>query len=230
MLRIQKYLADQGICSRREAEELIKRGLVSVNGTVIRIMGVQIDPAVDVVKVHQKAQKEIQNKTTVVVYKPRGIASSREQSEGTTIYDLLPQFEDLDIVGRLDKASEGLLMLSNDGVIARAVTGAHHGTEKEYVVRVREEINAGRIKSLHPGIMLRDGPTLPVETSFIDKHSFSIVLHEGRKHQIRRMCEFLRLTVVDLKRIRIGTVSLARMKPGDFRILTEAEVSKLKKR
>ena len=230
MLRIQKYLADQGICSRREAEELIKRGLVSVNGTVIRIMGVQIDPAVDVVKVHQKAQKEIQNKTTVVVYKPRGIASSREQSEGTTIYDLLPQFEDLDIVGRLDKASEGLLMLSNDGVIARAVTGAHHGTEKEYVVRVREEINAGRIKSLHPGIMLRDGPTLPVETSFIDKHSFSIVLHEGRKHQIRRMCEFLRLTVVDLKRIRIGSVSLARMKPGDFRILTEAEVSKLKKR
>ncbi len=228
-MRIQKYLSAEGICSRREAEELISRGLVSVNGVVVREMGVQIDPAIDVVKVLPQAEKELTGKTTVVLYKPRGIASSRAKNEGKTVYDLLPQFEELDIIGRLDKSSEGLLMLSNDGVIARAVTGAHHGVEKEYIVRVREATNAGRLKSLESGVTLHDGPTLPVKTEFVDKHTFHITLREGRKHQIRRMCEYLHLTVVELTRIRIGTISLAQMKPGDFRTLTSTEVAKLKR-
>src|ERR1043166_2954958 len=144
-MRIQKYLSEQGIASRREAEALIKRGLVSVNGVGVRERGAQIDPAKDTVKILPRAELERAAKTTVVLYKPRGIASSRSKNEGRTVYDLLPQFEQLDIVGRLDKASEGLLMLSNDGVVARAVTGAHHGMEKEYTVSVREETNAGRL-------------------------------------------------------------------------------------
>ncbi len=228
-LRIQKYLSDQNICSRREAEELIRRGLVSVNGVVVTEMGVKIDPDKDDVRILPKAKTELQKKTTVVLYKPRGIASSRIQSEGTTVYDLLPQFKNLDIVGRLDKASEGLLMLSDDGVIARAVTGEHHGIEKEYIVRVREETNAGRLKSLENGITLHDGPTLPVQTTFVDKHTFRIILREGRKHQIRRMCEYLHLTVTGLTRVRIGPISLSTMKSGTFRVLTKAEVAKLKR-
>jgi 23S rRNA pseudouridine2605 synthase len=228
-MRIQKYLSEQGICSRREAEVLIKRGLVSVNGTVIREMGVRIDPAKDTVVVLPQAKREIAAKATVVLYKPRGYASTRAKSEGKTIYDLFPQFAKLDIIGRLDKASEGLLMLSDDGVIARAVTGAHHGMEKEYTVSVREETNAGRLKSLEPGIELEDGPTLPCRTQLVDKHTFRIVLHEGRKHQIRRMCEYLHLTVVQLKRIRIGPIMLTGLKSGEFRQLTPQEVALLKK-
>jgi pseudouridine synthase len=228
-MRIQKYLSEQGICSRREAEALIKRGLVSVNGVVVRAMGIQIDPAKDRVEVLAQARKEMSGKTTVVVYKPRGIASSRSAIEGKTIYDLLPQFEKLDIVGRLDKASEGLLMLSDDGVVARAVTGDQHTIEKEYTVSVREETNAGRLKSLEPGIELEDGLTLPCKTQLIDRHTFRIILREGRKHQIRRMCEYLHLTVVQLKRIRIGAITLEGLREGQFRALGAREVAALKR-
>jgi 23S rRNA pseudouridine2605 synthase len=228
-MRIQKYLSEQGISSRREAEALIKRGLVAVNGTVVREMGIQIDPEKDKVEVLGQAKLEIAAKTTVILYKPRGIASSRMKNEGKNVFDLFPKFKHLNIIGRLDKASEGLLMLSNDGVIARAVTGEHHGIEKEYTVSVREELNAGRLKKLEPGIELEDGPTLPVKTQLMDKHTFRIILREGRKHQIRRMCEFLHLTVVQLKRIRMGSLTLSGLKPGDYRMVTPEEVAKLKK-
>jgi 23S rRNA pseudouridine2605 synthase len=229
IMRIQKYLSEQGISSRREAEALIKRGLVAVNGTVVREMGIQIDPEKDKVEVLGQAKLEIAAKTTVILYKPRGIASSRMKNEGKNVFDLFPKFKHLNIIGRLDKASEGLLMLSNDGVIARAVTGEHHGIEKEYTVSVREELNAGRLKKLEPGIELEDGPTLPVKTQLMDKHTFRIILREGRKHQIRRMCEFLHLTVVQLKRIRMGSLTLSGLKPGDYRMVTPEEVAKLKK-
>jgi pseudouridine synthase len=229
-MRIQKYLSEQGICSRREAEDLIKRGLVAVNGTVVREMGVQIDPTKDKVTVLPFGQREIAGKTTVVLYKPRGISSSRIKSEGQNIYDLLPQFEGLDVVGRLDKASEGLLLLSNDGVVAKSVTGEAHQTEKEYEVTVREDLNAGRLKKLEPGIVLEDGPTLPCATMLVGPHRFRIILMEGRKHQIRRMCEFLHLTVVQLRRLRIGTITLGNLKPGEFRELTAPQVDSLKVR
>lgn len=228
-MRIQKYMSERGLASRREAERLIKRGLVSVNGVVVREMGVQIDPAKDTVEVLPFAKKEIAAKKTIVLYKPRGIASSRIRAEGKSVYDLLPKFSGLDIVGRLDKASEGLLMLSDDGVIAKAVTGAAHSVEKEYEVVVREDVNAGRLKMLEPGIELEDGKTLPAKTHFINKHTFRIILREGRKHQIRRMCEFLHLTVVALKRLRIGPVVLGNLKPGEFRALTPQEVAQLKR-
>ena len=132
-------------------------------------------------------------------------------------------------MGRLDKASEGLLLLSNDGVIAKAVTGEAHAVEKEYEVAVREDVNAGRLKMLEPGIELEDGMTLPTKTKFINKHLFRITLREGRKHQIRRMCEFLHLTVVYLRRLRIGPLQLGTMKPGEFRAVTPEELALLKK-
>ena len=227
-MRIQKYLSQEGICSRREAEELIRRGLVSVNGAVVREMGIQVDPAVDKIEVTGKAKQELASKTTLILYKPRDITSSRMRNEGKTVYDLFPQFEKLDIVGRLDRAREGLLMLSNDGAVARAVTGDHHGTEKEYTVSVREDTNAGRLKSLEPGIELEDGLTLPCKTQLLDKHTFRIILREGRKHQIRRMCEYLHLTVVQLKRIRIGPIALGNLRAGTWRACTPAEVQALK--
>lgn len=229
-MRIQKYLSEQGVCSRREAEDLIKRGLVALNGVVVREMGVQMIPGKDKVTVLPFGQREISQKQSIIFYKPRGITSSRIKSEGTTVYELLPQFEDLDIVGRLDKASEGLLLLSNDGVIAKAVTGEAHAVEKEYEVTVREDVNAGRLKKLEPGIILEDGPTLPCLTQLVGPHRFRIIIREGRKHQIRRMCEFLHLTVVQLRRLRIGPITLGDLKPGAFRALTPSQIASLKGR
>jgi len=226
-MRIQKYLSEQGICSRRQAEAFIEQGLVSVNGKVVREQGVQIDPEHDTVTLARPASQKLNTSNTVVVHKPRGVSSSRILSEGTSIFELLPQFSHLNVVGRLDKESEGLLILSNDGPLARAVTGDEHRTEKEYLVTVREYVTDAQLKTLEPGIHLEDGPTLPVHVVRVGPHSFRITLREGRKHQIRRMCNFLHLTVESLKRERIGPLSLKGLAPGAYRELARDEVQVL---
>ncbi len=228
-IRIQKYLSSRGVCSRREAEDFIRRGLVIVNGRVIKEMGVKINPETDKVELVVKSADRENKKESVIVYKPRGIVSSRVPSEGKTIYDLFPQFSKLNIVGRLDKESEGLLLLSNDGVVARAVTGDEHTMEKEYEVVVQEKINTSQIIRLFKkGIDLEDWKTLPARVRVLNNHTFRVILKEGKNHQIRRMCEYIRLTVVKLKRIRTGNILLGKLAVGDYRLLTEQEVQKLR--
>ncbi len=224
-MRIQKYLSLEGIASRREAEKLMKDGLVSLNGKVVTEMGIQIDPSKDTITVRGNTASK---KTTIIIYKPRGIVSSRIRSEGKTIYDILPQFKNLDIIGRLDKESEGLLMLSDDGVVAKAVTGDAHKTEKEYVVSVRESIVPARLKALEKGVLLEDGPTLPCSITNVKRYTFNIAIREGRKHQIRRMCDRVNLTVSELKRIRIGSIVIGKLSSGEFRKLSAEEVQLLK--
>jgi pseudouridine synthase len=228
-VRVQKYLSDKGVCSRREAEELIRRGLVSVNGKILREMGVKVNPEKDKVEVISSRKDKVERKESVIIYKPRGIVSSRIPSEGKTIYELFPQFMKLNIIGRLDKESEGLLLLSNDGVVARAVTGKEHNIEKEYEVRVQEKINPSRVfRAFSEGVELEDGKTLPAKVKILSENSFRIILKEGRNHQIRRMCEHIRLTAVKLKRLRIGNISLGKLKVGEWRQLEEKEINRLK--
>ena len=227
-MRIQKYLSQEGICSRREAEKLMLEGKVLVNGKIVRELGTQIDPTKDVVKVESSKSESGKGKITVIVNKPRGIVCSKSSEEGETIFELLPQCKDLNIVGRLDKTSEGLLMLTNDGVVARRVTGEEHSMEKEYEVDVREKVNPSKLKFFDRGMILEDGPTLPAKTRMLDNHSFRVILREGRKHQIRRMCEKLHLTVTRLKRIRIGPITLDNLKPGVSRQLIKSEIESLK--
>src|SRR3990167_11481359 len=165
-MRIQKYMSEKGIASRREAERLNMLGLVTVNGKVVREMGVQIDPEKDKVALLPAAEKKIAKKMTIVVYKPRDIISSRERHEGKIIFDLLPRFNKLNIIGRLDKSSEGLLMLTDDGVIAKAVTGEAHLVEKEYKVTTQEDVRAERLKVLERGILIDGVITLPAKTEW----------------------------------------------------------------
>jgi pseudouridine synthase len=228
-VRVQKYLSDKGVCSRREAEELIRRGLVSVNGKILREMGVKVNPDKDKVEIISSRKGGSEEKESVIIYKPRGIISSRIQSEGKTIYELFPQFLKLNIIGRLDKESEGLLLLSNDGVVARAVTGKEHNVEKEYEVKVQEKINPSRMARIfQEGVELEDGKTLPAKVKVLSENSFRIIIREGRNHQIRRMCEHIRLTAVKLKRLRIGNITLGKLKSGEWRRLEEDEIKKLK--
>src|SRR3989344_3329216 len=194
-MRIQKYLSEQGICSRREAEDFIRRGLVRLNGKVVREMGVQMDSAKDKVEVIGAAGAV--KKRTLAFHKPRGMTTEE-------ITGFLPEFKDLNAVGRLDKESEGLILLSNDGPVTKAVTGDEHLTEKEYEVGVQEDIQLGKIRRMEEGIVLEDGMTMPAKAERLSAHSFSLVIKEGRRHQIRRMCDALRLTVVSLRRVRIG--------------------------
>lgn len=210
-------------------------GLVLLNGTVVRDLGHQIDPEKDKIAVREPSRvlrgKAWENKITLAFYKPRDFVSGKNEKEGRTVFELLPQFknENLNTVGRLDKDSEGLILLSNDGIITSVVTGDDHLIEKEYVVKVREHLRPNMIQKMSQGIMLEDGPTLKAKTDMIDDYSFRISLKEGRKHQIRRMAAALKLTVTNLKRVRIGDIKLGNLKPGSFRILNETEVQKLKR-
>jgi len=227
-MRIQKYLSEQKILSRREAEDYIRKGFIRLNGKVVREMGVQIDPSKDKVEVLRRASKETAKKETVAVYKPRGIVSSKIISEGTTVFEIFPRFKRLNVVGRLDKSSEGLLLLSNDGAVTASVTGSDHLIEKEYEVSVRETVNPGKANKMEQGIQLEDGMTLPTKVTILDPNRFLIILKEGRKHQIRRMADAMHLTITRLKRTRIGNISLGKLKPGESRVLGDAEIQKLK--
>ena len=225
-MRVQKYLSQKRILSRREAEDFIKLGLIKVNGKIISQMGVQIDPDKD--KVEVLGTKEKTEKMTVAINKPRGIVSSKNITEGRTIFELFPKFKNLNAVGRLDKESEGLLLLSNDGVITSLVTGDNHLVEKEYQVEVQENLSPSKVKRIADGIRIDGKMTLPAKAKILSPHSFSIILKEGRKHQIRRMCDALNLTVVSLKRLRIGNIFLKGIRPGAYKILSEKEIAELK--
>ena len=167
-------------------------------------------------------------KTTVLVYKPRGYISSKDTDGEKTIFDVFPQFKELNTVGRLDKESEGLILLSSDGMITKAITGKDHAIEKEYVVTVREKVTPSMMARMSKGMKLEDGWTLPAKAKRVDTNIFSITLKEGRKHQIRRMANACRLTVESLKRVRIHTISAPKMMPGNFKKLTEDQIRDLK--
>ena len=225
-MRIQKYLSQQKILSRREAENHIREGLIKINSQIVTQMGMQIDPEKDRIEILKS--KKIDKKTTIAVHKPRGIVSSKIKKEGATVFEIFPQFKNLNVVGRLDKESEGLLLLSNDGVITSAVTGSDHLIEKEYQVTVQENINQAKIKKMEEGMKINGQMTLPAKTKLLNNHSFLIILKEGKKHQIRRMCAVLNLTVINLKRLRVGNVLLKGIQFGSYRVLSNEEVRVLK--
>lgn len=223
---VQKYLVQQGICSRREAEALLKAGHIYVNGQPAR-PGAPLE-ATDVVTIDPQAQERLNAKMTVAIYKPRGVMCTTSEKEGVNVFQVFPEYKNLHLVGRLDKESEGLLLLSNDGLITKQVTGDLHTTEKEYEVTTLEKIFTGKLRPMQDGMKLADGPTLPAKVWVLDNHTFRIILREGRNRQIRRMCGALNLTVETLKRIRIGHIELGEMEPGQSRRLTSEEIQNLK--
>ncbi len=227
-MRIQKYMSERKILSRRETEDFILKGFITVNGRVVKELGTQIDPETDKVEIIASARPTLGKKITIAFNKPRGIVSSKIKDEGPTVFDVLPQFTYLNTVGRLDKESEGLLLLSNDGAVTSTVTGTDHLVEKEYEVTVSEPVPQGKLRKMEEGVNLEDGMTLPARAKTITPFTFKLILKEGRKHQIRRMCAALHLTIVKLKRLRVGSVTLKGIAPGEFRQLSDEEVAELK--
>jgi len=227
MIRIEKYLSEQGIMSRREAKRFLESGDILINNKKPK-PGDKINPKIDNISYSKKVTNVMNEKMTVLVYKPRGYISSKDTDGNKTIFDVFPQFSHLNTVGRLDKESEGLILLSNDGMITKAITGKDHILEKEYLVSVRENITPSMMKKMSDGIKLEDGWTLPAKAKRVDSHSFRITLREGRKHQVRRMANACNLTVNALQRIRIHTLKAPRMLPGNFKKLTDEQIRDLK--
>ena len=233
--RVNKWLAQSGVCSRREAETLIAEGLVSIDGEPVADPGRKILPGQTLV-LADKAQSKLEGRLSVLLHKPRGIVSAHPEPGQTPAVRLLTRDRlwdppapipgpdsKLAPVGRLDMDSRGLLVLSEDGVLAKALIGPASTLEKEYRVFVMGEITEAKLDLLRHGLELDDRRLKPAEVDLIADQRLRFVLHEGRNRQIRRMCELVELKVVDLFRVRVGPLTLGDMPEGRWRPLTAGE-------
>lgn len=230
-LRLNKYMSDAGLCSRRQADRLILAGRVFVNGVCAQ-MGMRVDTS-DVVTVDGK-QIYRQDKLVVLAYnKPRGVVCTADRREKDAVYRYLDYPEKLKYIGRLDKQSEGLLLFTNQGTFAEAVAKAGNRHEKEYIVRVNRPIDAVFLQKMQSGVTIEiDGrkyETRPCVVRKMDSHRFSIVLTQGFNRQIRRMCETCGYHVRQLIRIRVMCVHLGDLAVGSYRRLDEVELEELRK-
>jgi 23S rRNA pseudouridine2604 synthase len=233
--RVNRWLAQSGVCSRREAEALIAEGLVSIDGEVVEDVGRKIAPGQTLV-LADKASAGLAGALTVLIHKPVGVVSAQPEPGQVPAVRLLtrealvgesPRIPDRDTqlapVGRLDRDSRGLLMLSEDGVVARAVIGPQSELEKEYLVKVAGQITAKKMALLRHGLELDGRQLKPAYVRAVADHRLRFILTEGRNRQIRRMCELVELEVTDLLRVRIGPIQLGDLPERRWRVLTPEE-------
>ncbi len=231
-IRLQKHLSECGVASRRKSEELIMMGKVKVNGHVAHI-GDSVDPKRDKVTVRGKAVVPTTEKVYIMLHKPRGfVTTMSDEKDRKCVADLVKGLPvKVFPVGRLDKNSEGLLFMTNDGEFANRLTHPSSHVNKTYRVTVEGEVNDEQLDKLCSGIMLDGVKTLPCDVFIADKKPDRTVLifiiHEGRNRQIRRMCEAVKLNVLRLKRTEIAGVKLGMLGQGKWRDLNEKELHRL---
>ncbi|OGY46475.1 MAG: hypothetical protein A2744_03445 [Candidatus Buchananbacteria bacterium RIFCSPHIGHO2_01_FULL_44_11] len=217
MMRLQKFLANAGITSRRKAETLIQSGKIEVNGSIVRDLGTKIDENSDTVKFANRIVKLESDKIYIALNKPTGYISSTDSQQGKTILDIIKVKNRVYPVGRLDKDSSGLIILTNDGEFANLITHARYGCQKEYFVTLDQDLRSEHIKILEKGMILAGRKLQPVRVTAAQNKSARMVLSEGLNRQIRRMLGKLGYTVIKLKRIKIGKLELADLEPGQWR-------------
>ncbi len=221
--RLNKFISETGICSRREADRLIAEGKVTVNGAVAE-MGLKVTDA-DEITVNGKPLRAKRKTIYIALNKPVGITCTTERDVAGNIVDFVGHRERIFPIGRLDKPSDGLIFLTNDGDIVNKILRAGNQHEKEYVVRVDKPITADFLEKMSQGVAILDTVTLPCKVTQETKFSFRIVLTQGLNRQIRRMCEALGYDVYKLRRVRIMNVTLDGIPNGKWRYLSEQEVS-----
>ena len=238
-VRINKWLAQQGVCSRREAEALIEAGQVSVEGETVTSPGHKISPG-ETLALARKATAKLASKLTVVLNKPIDYVSGTPEDDQVPAVRLLTAKNaagrqpvipsgrhKLAPVGRLDQDSRGLLIMSEDGVVAKSIIGPDADMEKEYIVRIRGSVTEAQLEKLRHGLSLDGRRLKKAVVEQVEVQTLRFVLREGRNRQIRRMCDLVELRVVDLKRIRIGPLELGDLPEGQWRTLTEDERASL---
>jgi len=228
LIRLQKFLSIAGICSRRKGEEHILSGDVRVNGEVVTELGTKVDPCRDRVEFKGKPVKVRQKTVYIALNKPRGYVTSCNQKKEKIVLDLIDLKERIYPVGRLDKDSTGLLLLTNDGAVHQKLSHPSYDHEKEYDVTVASTIHDRELRKMSDGLTILGSKTRPAVITRISARRFRIVLQEGRNRQIRRMVEKVGNRVTRLKRIRISDIKLNSLKEGDWRYLTEKEKRGLK--
>ena len=227
-IRLNKYLSDAGVCSRREADRLVEEGKVRVDGE-IAVMGMQIRPGQKVV-CDGKPVGEKEKPVFLIVNKPRGIVcTTSDKDHAENIVEFLNYPQRIYPVGRLDKDSEGLLLMTNQGELANEIMHAGNFHEKEYLVTVDQPFNAAFLKKMREGVELKElgVTTRPCKVEAAGVKTFRIILTQGLNRQIRRMCAELGYRVVTLKRVRIMNIHLGKLNTGDFRRATPKELEEL---
>ena len=223
--RLNKFIADSGHCSRREADRLIQEGRVRLDGRV-GVLGDRVQPGM-AVTVDGKPLSGEGEKVYLLLNKPRGIVCTADPREPMNVVDYLGYPSRVFPVGRLDKDSEGLLLLTSDGEIVNRVLRAAGGHEKEYEVQIDRPVTPEFVRRMSEGVPILDTVTLPCRVRRTGERSFNIILVQGLNRQIRRMCEALGANVTHLRRIRIMNLRLGRLQPGQWRELTGAELAEL---
>lgn len=238
LVRLNKVMSQRGLCSRREADELIARGLVKVDGKVVDQLGQRISPDARI-EIVGSGQKNLAQKVTIILNKPKGYVSSQPEDGYRAAVELITNenkdsgekrqlepkhLRGLATAGRLDIDSQGLLIFTQDGVVAKKLIGENSDVEKEYIVRVRGKLSEQDLKRLTNGSLVIEGRKLrPASVEWINEDQLRFILKEGMKRQIRKMCEVVGLYVVGLKRVRIGRIPLGKLPEGKWRFLREDE-------
>ncbi|MBY7808229.1 23S rRNA pseudouridine(2604) synthase RluF [Vibrio fluvialis] len=223
--RLNKYISETGFCSRREADKLIEQGRVTINGQLPE-MGTKVTDN-DEVCIDDKPLRSKEKPVYIALNKPTGITCTTERDIPGNIVDFIGHHKRIFPIGRLDKPSDGLIFLTNDGDIVNKILRAGNNHEKEYVVRVDKPVTPDFIKQMSSGVNILDTVTLPCKVTQETKFSFRIVLTQGLNRQIRRMCEALGYEVFKLRRVRIMNISLDGIPNGKWRYLTDAEVAEI---
>ncbi|MBY7948421.1 23S rRNA pseudouridine(2604) synthase RluF [Vibrio fluvialis] len=223
--RLNKYISETGFCSRREADKLIEQGRVTINGQLPE-MGTKVTDN-DEVCIDDKPVRSKEKPVYIALNKPTGITCTTERDIPGNIVDFIGHHKRIFPIGRLDKPSDGLIFLTNDGDIVNKILRAGNNHEKEYVVRVDKPVTPDFIKQMSSGVNILDTVTLPCKVTQETKFSFRIVLTQGLNRQIRRMCEALGYEVFKLRRVRIMNISLDGIPNGKWRYLTDVEVAEI---
>jgi 23S rRNA pseudouridine2604 synthase len=226
-IRLNKYMSDAGICSRRQADIFIQDGLVTVDGKVA-VPGTKVTRDQKVF-FQGKPVELIEELELIAFNKPRGIVCTAEKREKDNIIDFIDYHTKIYPIGRLDKDSEGLILLTNDGEISNRIQKARYYHEKEYIVTVDRPVTIEFLYGMRNGVPILNTVTRKCRVKKLSKNQFSIILTQGLNRQIRRMCEYFGYRVLNLKRVRIMDIELGKLKTGTYRKLTRNEVNKLKK-
>ncbi len=238
VLRLSKLMSQRGICSRREAEMYIEKRLVKVDGKIIDHQGVKVSEDADI-ELLSEAKEIKKNKVTILLNKPVGYVSTQPEKNYRPAIDLITKenqikrkgdlsfnrsfLKKLSVVGRLDINSKGLLVFTQDGVLAKQIIGSDSKVEKEYLVYVEGSVTEEKIDKLQFGLYLDNKKLKKAKIDLLKPHLLRFILQEGKKRQIRRMCEMVDLNVVGLKRVRIGNVRLEDLPEGKWRLISSNE-------
>lgn len=232
-IRINKYLASQGIASRRQIDKYLQQGLILLNGQIAKL-GDKINPSIDKIIINgQTLEPKNTQKIYLALHKPIGYLSSTSDDRGRpTVMDLIKLPFRLYPVGRLDYNTSGLIILTNDGDLTLKLTHPRYHLPKTYLAQIVGKVSKSQLQMLRQGVLLEDGRTLPAKVAIIEQNVNStiieITVRQGKNRQIRRMCQSLNLKINALKRISIGSIQLNQLKLGQWRYLTQEEVEQIK--